>query len=218
ALEIAKQQGWIIRNPFNQGDALISIACEQKRERILTKEEETSLLEACLGARSHLRPILICALDTGMRQGEIFKLRWRDVNFYSKLITVEALNTKTLKQREIAMTRRLERELLTLYQSSFASLDSLVFGIETNCKKAFNTLRNQVGLKDVRFHDLRHTAATRMIQAGIPLPEVGRILGHTQANTTYRYVNANADTARRVAMALDSFHLEKEKDSMEQIN
>ncbi|MBK7992377.1 MAG: hypothetical protein IPK14_02870 [Blastocatellia bacterium] len=56
ALEIAKQQGWIIRNPFNQGDALISIACEQKRERILTKEEETRLLEACLGTRLHLRP------------------------------------------------------------------------------------------------------------------------------------------------------------------
>lgn len=159
----------------------------------------------CSGSRSHLRAILICALDTGMRRGEIFKLKWRNINFYTKLIIVEALNTKTLKQREIAMTNRLAQELLTLYQASCPSLDSKVFSIETNCKKAFNTLRKQVGLEDVRFHDLRHTAATRMIQAGVPLQEVGRILGHTQANTTYRYVNANADTARRVASALDNF-------------
>lgn len=213
ALEIARREGWIIRNPFMQGDPLISLADEKKRERILTREEESRLLAACIGARTHLRSILICALDSGMRQGEIFKLKWRNINFYSKLITIEALNTKTLKQREIAMTKRLECELLALYQSqaSCSLPDSLVFGIETSCKKAFNTLRKQCGLDDVRFHDLRHTAATRMIQVGIPLQEVGRILGHSQAQTTFRYVNINADTAKRVALALDAFHLEIEE-------
>lgn len=70
-----------------------------------------------------------------MRRGEIFKLKWRNINFYTKLIIVEALNTKTLKQREIAMTNRLAQELLTLYQASCPSPDSKVFSIETNCKK-----------------------------------------------------------------------------------
>ncbi len=124
-LEIAKRQNWIIYNPFNQGDPLISIADEQKRERIITLEEEASLLMFCTGSRTHLRAILICALDTGMRRSEIFKLRWCNINFYTRLITVEALNTKTLKQREIAMTTRLASELLKLYQSSASPKEAI---------------------------------------------------------------------------------------------
>jgi integrase len=63
-------------------------------------------------------------------------------------------------------------------------------------------------LKDLRFHDLRHTAATRLVTAHIPLSEVGRVMGHTQASTTYRYVNGNIETARRAAAALDAFNAE----------
>lgn len=211
AFEIAKREGWLIKNPFSQGDPLISVADERKRERILTREEEARMLAACVGARSHLRPIIICALDTGMRQGEIFKLKWKDINWATQLMTIQAFNTKTMKEREIAMTTRVEYELLALYQNSRPSLDSLVFGIEGNCRTAFLTLRKLAALPDVRFHDLRHTAATRMIQVGIPLQEVGRILGHSQAQTTFRYVNINADTAKRVALALDAFHLEIEE-------
>ena len=67
-------------------------------------------------------------------------------------------------------------------------------------------MRTKAGLPDVRFHDLRHTAATRLVAAHPPLPEVGRVLGHTQANTTYRYVNANLETTRRAAALLDAFN------------
>jgi integrase len=77
-------------------------------------------------------------------------------------------------------------------------------------KRSFDTVRRAVGLEDVRFHDLRHTAATRLVGANIPLSEVGRVLGHTQANTTYRYVNANLETAKRAAAALDAFNAEPE--------
>jgi integrase len=58
----------------------------------------------------------------------------------------------------------------------------------------------------LRFHDLRHTHATRLVSKHMPLSEVGRVLGHTQANTTYRYVNANLETAKRAAAALDEFN------------
>jgi integrase len=61
-------------------------------------------------------------------------------------------------------------------------------------------------LPDVRFHDLRHTHATRLVGAHIPLSEVGRVLGHTQPNTTYRYVNANVETAKRASAALDALY------------
>ncbi len=53
---------------------------------------------------------------------------------------------------------------------------------------------------------MRHTHATRLVSKHLPLSEVGRVLGHTQANTTYRYVNANVETAKRAAAALDEFN------------
>ena len=72
-LNIAARESWINKNPFACGDPLISFTAERTRERILTPAEERRLLTACDGSqRKHLRPILICALDTGMRQGEIF--------------------------------------------------------------------------------------------------------------------------------------------------
>lgn len=92
--------------------------------------------------------------------------------------------------------------------SSPDNSDSFVFGIIDNVKRSFTAARSKAGLKDVRFHDLRHTAATRLVGAHIPLSEVGRVLGHTQANTTYRYVNANVETAKRAAAALDPFNAE----------
>jgi integrase len=86
--------------------------------------------------------------------------------------------------------------------------DGLIFGIIDEVKRSFTAARSKAGLNDVRFHDLRHTAATRLVGAHIPLSEVGRVLGHSQANTTYRYVNANVETAKRAAAALDAFNAE----------
>ena len=205
-LNIAIHQSWILRNPFNQGDALINKADETKRERILTKEEEERLLAACTRRREHIRPIIICALDTGMRHGEILKLKWADVDFTGGRITIQAFNTKAMREREVGITDRLMRELQVLYEQSPKVDDLLVFGIEDNVKKAFDAARRAAGLPDVRFHDLRHTCATRLNAEGIPLPEIGRILGHTQANTTYRYVNANIETVRRAVAALNTFN------------
>ncbi len=113
-----------------------------------------------------------------------------------------------MKERQVAVTTRLALELDQLKASSPENADGLVFGIMDNVKRSFTAARNKAGLNDVRFHDLRHTAATRLVGAHIPLSEVGRVLGHTQANTTYRYVNANVEKAKRVAAALDAFNAE----------
>src|ERR1041384_4989885 len=120
-LNVAQREGWIVRSPFSIGESLIRLADERKRERILTRDEEMRLLAAC-GARpmnykrrgkqvnaqdsgvrrAHLHAIIICALDTGMRQGEIFKLRWRDVDLENHIITVAAFNTKTMRERTVS--------------------------------------------------------------------------------------------------------------------
>ena len=203
-LGFAREEGWLLKNPFRKG--LISTADERKRERIITREEETRLLMACTGIRAHLKPILICALDTGMRKGEILKLIWSDVDFAGSTLDVRAFNTKTMQKRQLAMPDRLKRTLEAVYELSDKEPDALCFGIGDNVKRSFNSVRNAAGLPDVRFHDLRHTVASRLVAAHMPLSEVGRILGHTQPKTTYRYVNANIETAQRAASILDAFN------------
>jgi len=206
-LNIAEREGWILRNPMRSGDPLISVADERKRERILTRQEELRLLAACENRyQKHLRPILICALDTGMRRGEIFGLKWSDVDLEERVLTIRAFNTKTMKERQVSLTTRLALELEKLWYASPKVRDRLVFGFTNNVKKSFTSVRVKAGLPDIRFHDLRHTAATRLVAAHLPLPEVGRVLGHTQANTTYRYVNVNIETTRRAAALLDAFN------------
>ncbi len=115
---VAVSNGWLMKNPFEMGDSLINPSDEKQRERILTKEEEEKLLAACFGPRAHLRSIIVCALDTGMRRGEIFKLKWSDIDFENGIINIKAFNTKTLRERQVAMTSRLSQELYTLWENS----------------------------------------------------------------------------------------------------
>jgi integrase len=202
---IAQREGWVARNPCLAARSLISAADEVKRTRIITREEERVLLAACKGKRAHLRAIIVCALDTGMRHGEIVKLRWSDVDFKNKAITVRAFNTKTATERRVGLTDRLAGELLLLPEELRSDGEGLVFGVEGCVTKGFRGTANAAGLADVRFHDLRHTAATRLVRSGMPLPEIARILGHADISTTYRYVNVMGDTAARAADLLGSY-------------
>lgn len=63
---------------------------------------------------------------------------------------------------------------------------------------------------------LRHTAATRLVSKHIPISEVGRVLGHSQPSTTYRYVNANLETVRRATLALDDFYQESQQPNLQE--
>lgn len=205
---IAVREGWLMRNPFVAGKPLINVVDEVKRERVLSAEEEVRLLAACVGPRAHLKPIVICALDTGMQQGEIFKLKWADVDLVTRRLTVQAMNSKTLRARQIALTGRLTRALEALHALAPPDPEALVFGIETNVTKSFMAVRTETGLTDVRFHDLRHTAATRLAQRGLALTEIARILGHTNITTTFRYTNNDDTTLDRAAALLDAFQQE----------
>jgi integrase len=206
-LNVALTEDWITSTPFNRGAPLISQADETKRERVLSREEERRLLDACATLkRRHLRPLIICALDTGMRRGELLKLQWKDVDLEGRVIHIKSFNTKTMKARDVPVSKRLLAELQHLWEVSPKDPEELAFGIKDNARMAFVSARHEAKLDDVRFHDLRHTAATRFIQSGMSLTEVGRILGHTVPMTTYRYVNPDTDTIQRAAAAMDSFH------------
>lgn len=220
-LNLAVRRGWLAVNPFRRGDVLISQASEVERTRILSRAEERRLLAICTeegdgtrrgGAgslqnykRTHLKPIIICALDTAMRYGEIMKLVWHDVDFLNGLIYAEGKNTKTLKKRIVPLTTRLRVELERIAAASEdAPPDARIFPY-LNSKKAFKTACRLAGIKDLRFHDLRHTAITWMIQAGVPYPDVMKISGHTQMKTFLRYLNSNEEIAQSIAARLDAF-------------
>lgn len=201
-----------MKNPFNGGEPLIIISFERRRERILTIDEEKRLLDACSEhhQRKHLRPLLICLLDTGARKSEMLKLRWRSVCFTTRLITIEGMTTKTLKTRQVAMTERVYQELSVIRNASSKEPDALVFGITSNVKHSFTSVCKAAGVKyggidGLTLHSLRHTAATRLVQGHLPLQMVGRILGHSQPQTTYRYLSANAETAAQAAAILEAF-------------
>lgn len=206
---IAVQENWIIRNSFNCGGSSIKVSAERKRERILITEE-SRLLRACEHPqRKHLKPLLIALLDTGARKGEMLKLKWKDVDFELRLITIQALNTKTLKKRQVAITQRLYAELTILWKNSDKNFDSLVFGITDNVRKSFSSACKMTGIKEggidgLTLHSLRHSAATRLLKGQMPIQMVGRILGRSQPQTTYRYLSANDETLRQAASILES--------------
>lgn len=107
------------------------------------------------------------------------------------------------------MTIRLAEALRALQEHRPPMEDALVFGFD-DVKRSFTGACKDAGIAGLRFHDLRHTAASRLISAHIPLEEVGKQLGHTQQQTTWRYVNVNLETARRAAAALDGLRAGRE--------
>jgi integrase len=201
----ARRQGWITRSPFETGGPLISVASENRRERILSREEEERLLVACAGRRAHVRPILIAALDTGARRGELLKLTWADVNLATGLITLRSEKGKVARSRTVGMTARLRAELERLRAIAPPGEGGLVFGIKDNFYNALWSACEEAGVEEFTFHDTRHTATTRMIQSGMPAMEVMKITGHTQPTTFARYVNTDGQAAKRAAAALDGW-------------
>ena len=172
---------------------------------MLSFDEEVRFLAFCIGPRWHLKPLLICALDTAMRRGEMFKMRWRDVDFEKGEIFIPQTNTKTEDSRTVGITPRLRAELEKLWQTSPKQLYLSVFGIENTVKTAWKTACTLAGIDDFRFHDCRHTATTRMIASGSSHTEVMKITGHTQLKTFLRYLNITSETASNVASRLNNY-------------
>ena len=186
-LRWAVRQGWLHRSPFESGESVISKAEENRRDRVLSADEEARLLAVC-GAdspRAHLRPILICALDTAMRRGEILKLTWADVHLDTGMILLPASITKTARSRIVPITPRLRSEIETLRDDANdePGAGSRVFCVVKDVKRSFRTACRLAGITDLHLHDLRHTATTRLVAAGINPALAMKIIGHDQAST-----------------------------------
>jgi integrase len=225
---IGVREGWLDKSPLSAGESLISPASERRRERILTLEEEKRLLEACEQAfMTTLRHLIICLVDSGARLSEILKhLRWQSVCFTTRTITIEAMTTKTLKARQVRMTERMYQALLELWRESQKKGEGLVFDATIrqarfSLKLACKIAKIEYGSPDgITFHSLRHTAATRLVKGQMPLQMVGRILGHSQPQTTYRYLSADLEATEQAAAILEAFQTQKKQplESSELIN
>jgi integrase len=220
---VALAQGWILRNPFKCGDALIQPSADGIREKILTLDEEQRLLEAfSQPCRVHIRPIIIILLDTGARKSEITKATWDCIDFENSLITIKSETTKTLKGRKVAMTQRVYDELLELWEKSEKDLTAQIFKTKT-FRKAFETACRIAkiktgGLDGLVIHSLRHTAATRLVKGQMAIQLVGKVLGHCQPQTTYRYLTANEETLFQAASILESIQVQSDKNSLSESN
>lgn len=211
-LNYARRSGWLVRNPFEMGESIISHADENKRDRIITFDEEARLLEACTGPRAHLRALIITAIDTAMRRGEMLKLTWSDVDFDRELIRVRKTTTKTWEARTVGMTARVKDELLLLFEAAPPDPAGLVFGL-SGMKRSFATACRLAGIDDLHWHDLRHVGTSRMIASGMAPLEAMKITGHKQMTTFLRYLNVDAEAARRAARSLDAYRDEEEMES-----
>ncbi|HYE72669.1 MAG TPA: site-specific integrase [Blastocatellia bacterium] len=194
-LNFARKQQWLVKSPFDHGSSLINTAHEKHRDRVLTRDEEARLLLACeTKSRQHIRPILIALLDTALRRGKALSLRWSDVDLEAGVIRVRATIAKTAKSRVVPITSRLRVELTRLKSQAPDDPNLSVFGVG-DFKKAFAAACRAAGIKGLRVHDLRHTATTRMVEAGMPPAQVMVVTGHSEFSTFRRYVSADYEDA-----------------------
>jgi len=190
-----KRQGKIIISPFERGETILpSAEIETERLRVLSPEEEEKLFTACDTVkggrhRSHIKTLLVFAIETGMRRSEIRSCRWSDVDFESNTICVRQQNTKTERPREIPMEPTRLLPLLLELKSAAKSEPDRIFGhLPGSCRKPFETACRIAGIFDLRFHDLRATFITRAIERNISPEIVRKVSGHKQDKAFQRYL------------------------------
>ena len=184
-----KEWEWLEINPFSR----VKKPTEPRgRVRFLDDDERSRLLEVCL-ASSHrsLYPIVILAISTGMWQGEILDLKWKNIDLNRSQLALH--ETKNNERRAVPIVG-LAHEVLTRL-SKIRRIDSpLVFPgkdpkTPTTIRKAWGAVLQQAEIEDFRFHDLRHTTASYLAMNGATLAEIAEVLGHKTLQMVKRYAH-----------------------------
>lgn len=182
-----KEFGWIETSPVSK----ISKPREPEgRVRFLSDEERIKLIEACKASESPvLHLVVVLAISTGMRQSEIMNLTWSQIDFIRQQIILEKTKNKTCRTIPLAS---LALDLLRKHAEKGGLKTNLVFPGKISMKpiairRPWVAVIKQTGIKDFRFHDLRHSAASYMAMTGSSLVEIGVLLGHKRLEVTKRY-------------------------------
>ena len=184
---------------------------DNERQRYLTRDEEERLLSEILKTNKQAYDMALVALDAGLRFGEIANLTWGCVDADQGILRV--LDTKTGRDRWLPMSQRLavlfnEMEPGKPAELVFANTKG---GIQTQVPSAFKRAVIDAKLNEgvenpklrASFHSLRHTCASRMVQAGVDLYRVQRILGHSTPMMTARYSKLADDDLRQAIRAVE---------------
>jgi integrase len=167
-----------------------------KRDRYLSVEEAQRLYEAvCKSENTMLKFIVPMLILTGARKREVLDAKWTDFDLSRRAWRIPI--TKSGRARHVPLSDGALSLLASMPREAgvdwaFANPETGKPYVSIYC--AWNTARQNVGLSDVRMHDLRHSFASLLINAGRTLYEVQHILGHTQVKTTQRYAHLSQDT------------------------
>ncbi|MEO6687862.1 MAG: site-specific integrase [Dokdonella sp.] len=177
-----KEYGWIQRNPARN---VTRLADSKGRERFLSGPERTKLLEACdASSFSMLGAIVRLALATGARKGELMNLQWSGVDLDRR--SARFLDTKNGDARTVPLAASAVTALESMHLSIPPEGAVIPYSV-TTLDKAWQVARELAGLGDVRFHDLRHSAASYLAMSGASLMDIAAILGHKTLAMVKRY-------------------------------
>jgi len=161
------------------------MTADNQRNRVLSVEEEESLLA---NNALHLQPIILIALNTGMRKGEILSLKWDNVHFNNNIFIITALNNKSKKTKRIPINSVLRNSLLELKLRSGSNSEYVFLCDEglpiKEIKTAFKNACRRANIEGLRFHDLSHTAGTKMVESDVNIVAISEILGHSSIEIT----------------------------------
>ena len=170
------------------------------RDRVMDDDEEIRLLKH---SSPMLAKMIIVAVETAMRLGEICNIRKRDINFHNQ--TLHIPQTKTDKPRTIPLSKRGLNVLIEQLRAlgNVIPLSDTPLFMYQYCKppsyraktfREFQRARNSAGITDLRFHDLRHTATTRLFERGLGIMEVASITGHEDLKMLKRYTHIKPES------------------------
>ena len=159
------------------------------RTRRLEEGEFERLEEASKQTKNpHIWPIIVFAIETGMRRGEILGLRWEHVDLDRRIAFLPL--TKNGSSREVPLSTKAAKVLAAQRQRNDTPSP---FPVTPNSfRLAWDRLRSRAGLSDLRFHDLRHEAISRFFELGLNIPEVAVISGHKDPRMLFRYTHLRA--------------------------
>jgi len=188
ALQIAINE-WEVPLEINPLSKVKSPSVNRSRERRLKAGEYNRLVTACsLSQNPWLKPIVLLAVETAMRRGELLALNWEFVR--SETCTCCLPLTKNGSSREIPLSLNAHRILDDLPRS----LDGRVFPLSaTALRGLWSRAIRRAGLDDLRFHDLRHEATSRFFEKGLNVMEVATITGHKDLRMLQRYTHLRAE-------------------------
>ena len=180
----AVEWGKLKENPANKNVKFFKGVVN--RVRYLMPDEFQTVLSNC---EDFLKPIVIVAVHTGMRKGEILGLRWDQVNFEQKIITI--VDTKNHERRDIPMDETVKATLRGVEKKG-----DLVFSVKNGkpiypmkVHNGFSKVLKASNITDFRFHDLRHTFASNLVMAGVKIEKVQKLMGHKMIAMTQRYIH-----------------------------